>query len=48
MNTFTVQPATAETLPDLVALIADREDAARRLTFMRERLAGGSSGWRTP
>lgn len=41
MNTFTVQPATAETLPDLVALIADREDAARRLTFMRERLAGG-------
>ncbi|QFP76594.1 GNAT family N-acetyltransferase [Deinococcus sp. AJ005] len=41
MNTFTVQPATAETLPDLVALIADREDAARRLNFMRERLAVG-------
>ncbi|GGL73393.1 GNAT family N-acetyltransferase [Deinococcus aerolatus] len=41
MNTFTVQPATAKTLPDLVALIVDREDAARRLTVMRERLAGG-------
>ncbi|OLV18110.1 GNAT family N-acetyltransferase [Deinococcus marmoris] len=41
MNTFTVQPATAETLPDLVALIVDREDAAGRLTFLRERLAGG-------
>ncbi len=41
MDTFTVQPVTAETLPDLVALIVDREDAARRLNFMRERLAGG-------
>lgn len=41
MNTFTVQPATAETLPDLVALIADREEAARRLSSLRERLAGG-------
>lgn len=41
MKTFTVQPATAKTLSDLVALIADREDAAGRLTFMRERLAGG-------
>ncbi|CAM3371638.1 N-acetyltransferase domain-containing protein [Deinococcus saxicola] len=41
MTTFSVQPATAETLPDLVALITDREDAARRLNFMRERLAGG-------
>ncbi|CAM4420518.1 GNAT family N-acetyltransferase [Deinococcus marmoris] len=41
MNTFTIQPATAETLPDLVALMADREEAARRLNFMRERLSGG-------
>ncbi|CAM3638291.1 GNAT family N-acetyltransferase [Deinococcus frigens] len=41
MNTFTIQPATAETLPDLVALVTDREDAARRLNFLRERLAGG-------
>ncbi|MDV6374576.1 GNAT family N-acetyltransferase [Deinococcus arenicola] len=41
MNTFNVQPATAETLPDLVALIAGREDAAQRLNSMRERLASG-------
>ncbi|GGO28894.1 GNAT family N-acetyltransferase [Deinococcus humi] len=41
MNTFTVQPATAETLSDLVALVTDREDAARRLSILRERLAGG-------
>lgn len=41
MNILTVQAATAETLPDLVALIVDREDAARRLNFMRERLSGG-------
>ena len=41
MNTFTVQPATAETLPDLVALVTDQEDVARRLNILRERLAGG-------
>jgi ribosomal protein S18 acetylase RimI-like enzyme len=41
MSSFTVQPVTAQTLPDLVALVMDREDAARRLNVLRERLAGG-------
>ncbi len=41
MNLFTVQPSIAETLPDLVALVTDRTDAARRLNILRERLAGG-------
>lgn len=41
MNPFTVRPVTAESLPDLVALITDPVDAARRLNVLRERLAGG-------
>jgi GNAT superfamily N-acetyltransferase len=38
---FVIQPATPDTLPDLVALVPDREDAARRLAALRERLASG-------
>lgn len=41
MRPFTVQPATTETFSDLVALVTDREEAAKRLDFLRERLAGG-------
>ncbi len=41
MNSFTVRPVTAESLPDLVALITDPADAAKRLNVLRERLAGG-------
>lgn len=45
MNTLTegfeVTPATSETLADLYALHPDREDAARRLEALRERLATG-------
>ncbi|WP_241191281.1 hypothetical protein [Deinococcus psychrotolerans] len=41
MYTFTLQPATLETLPDLLALLPDRVDAATRLTALKERLASG-------
>lgn len=41
---MTILHATPGTLPDLVVLVTDREDAARRLSVLRERLAGGQLG----
>lgn len=45
MNTFTenfeVTPATPDTLADLYALHPDREDAARRLEALRDRIGDG-------
>ncbi|MHA0043162.1 GNAT family N-acetyltransferase [Deinococcus sp. PEB2-63] len=42
MNTYTLEAATHDTLADVVALIPDSAEAARRLTFTRSRVEAGA------
>ncbi|AWT36501.1 GNAT family N-acetyltransferase [Deinococcus arenae] len=42
MNTYTLEAAQPDTLDDVVALISDPAEAARRLTFTRTRIEAGA------